>query len=134
MCLSLELRAGRMIRPVNQDVAVQTGARGQLCSRGGRSGLLGALDRRDGRAGQVRTAVDLGGVVATMAVLAQPGHSRLQKRRVAGAVRRVAIGAIVRNRSMLQRYGPRFSAWQVKQVSLTEFLTSNFGPVEPWGL
>ena len=47
MCLALELRAGRMIRPVNQDVAVEAGARGQLRARGGRPGLLGAVDSRD---------------------------------------------------------------------------------------
>src|SRR4029079_5080936 len=90
-----------MIRTVNQDVAVETGSRRQLRSRGGRAGLLGAVGSRDTRAGQIRTAVDLGAVVATMAVLAEPGDSRLELCRVAGSVGRMAIRAIVRHRRVL---------------------------------
>src|SRR3954468_20300466 len=33
-----------------------------------------------------------------------------------------------------QRKGPRFSAWQVKQVSLTVFFFSSLLPTEPCGL
>jgi len=90
-----------MIGSVNQDVAIQTRARGQLGTRGGGSRLLGPIGRRDARAGEIRAAVDLRRVIAAMAILAEPRHSRLEERGVARSVRRVTVGAIVGDRGVL---------------------------------
>src|SRR5450759_1881441 len=93
MRLALELRASRMIRTMNQHMAVEAGARVHLRARGGGSRLLYAVDGRHVAAGEVGAAVDLIAVVTAVALLAQPGRASLEERRVGRPVRRVAVRA-----------------------------------------
>src|SRR5450759_1824823 len=95
MRLALKLRAGRMIRPMDQHMAVQAGTSARLNTRSGRSRLLETIGRRHVAARQIGAAVDLIAMVTAVTLLAQPRRARLQQRCVARAVRRVADGAIV---------------------------------------
>src|SRR5450759_877106 len=105
MRLALELRASRMIRTMNQHMAVEAGARVHLRARGGGSRLLDAVSGRHVAAGEVGAAVDLIAVVTAVALLAQPGRASLEERRVDRSVRRVATGATVDDRGVLPEEG-----------------------------
>src|SRR5450759_2839394 len=105
MRLALELRAGRMVRPMDQHMAVQAGATAHLNARGGRSRLLGTIDGRHVAARQIGAAVDLIAMVTAVTLLTKPRRARLQQRCVGRAVRRVAVGAIVNDGSVLPEEG-----------------------------
>src|SRR5579864_3678818 len=77
---ALELRPGRMIRSVHEDVTIETRARARLDARRRGPGLLQAVDRGDVAGREVRAAVDLCAVVAAVTLLAQPRRARLEER------------------------------------------------------
>ena len=112
-------------------MAVEAGARGELRARRRGTGLLGAVDGRDVAAREIGCAVDLA-AWSPLWHSWQSYGSELSSR--AGWTDPCGAWQLVQSSTTgvcSQRNGPRFSAWQVKQVSFTVFLTSSFGPVDP---
>src|SRR5450755_2717478 len=104
----LEFGACRMVRPVNQHVAIQARPGVRLSSRTVVRQRLHTIDRRRVSIRQVRAAVDRRAVITGVAFLAQPGHPRFQQWRVSGTVGRMAVGAIVDNRAVFPQERPAF--------------------------
>ena len=75
-------------------MALQTSASVGLVSRALASRWDGPVTRDKGSAGQVGRAVEALGVVASVALLAEHGGTRLQERRHIRPVRRMAVGAV----------------------------------------
>src|SRR6476620_3670263 len=97
----LESRSGRMVGAMDEDVTVEARAGRELRARRRRGHLLLPVDRRHIATGEVGAAVDLCGVVAGVALLAQIGRARLEQRRQGRAVRCVAADAAFDDRRVL---------------------------------
>src|ERR1700692_1988717 len=82
-------------------MALQTSASVGLVSRALGSQWNGPVARYKGSTGQVCSTVKALGMVASVAFLAQHGCARLQQRRHIRPMRRVAVGAILNDGSML---------------------------------
>src|SRR5471032_140039 len=78
----LEFGACRMVRPVNQHVAIQARPGVRLSSRTLAGQRLHAVDRRRVSVRQVRSAVDRRSMVSGVAFLTKPGDARFQQRRI----------------------------------------------------
>ena len=90
-----------MVGAMYQHVTVHAVAPIQLGSGSSRGQRSIAIHRGEIASLQIGTAVELGSVVAAVAVLAQPGCALFEQGRVHGSVRRMAIAAIVRHRAVL---------------------------------
>ena len=82
MNLALELRTSRMVRAMNQHVAVQTGTRVRLRARTLIRYRVDSIDGRHSAIWQVGTTVNPRTVVTGMAFLTQERHPCLQQRRI----------------------------------------------------
>src|SRR5579871_6971874 len=98
---ALEPRARRVVGSVNHGVAAQAVAAVHLGPRRLIAGGKQAIDGGRRPVGQIGAAVDRTGVIGAVAVLAQPRRALLEQRGIGGAVRGMAVGAVVGDRAVL---------------------------------